>query len=48
MKNILTLDLGRGWIRYAVTSETLDVLESGKVPVESTTEPDGNAWQKIS
>lgn len=40
MKNILTLDLGRGWIRYAVTSETLDVLESGKVPVESTTEPE--------
>ena len=40
MKKILTMDLGRGWIRYAITTETLDSLEQGKVPVESVTDPE--------
>ena len=39
-RKILTMDLERGWIRYALTSEHLDVLESGKMPVENTEEPE--------
>lgn len=38
MKKILTLDLERGWIRFAITTETLDVLENGKKEIENTTE----------
>ena len=38
MKKILTLDLERGWIRYAITTETLDVLDHGKKEIDNTTE----------
>lgn len=38
MKKILTLDLEKGWIRYAITTETLDILDHGKKEIENTKE----------
>lgn len=40
MKKLLTLDLNRGWLGYAITTETLDVLEHGKVAIEDTNDPE--------
>lgn len=38
MKQYLTLDLGRNWMRWAITTDTLDVVRNGKVPIESVSD----------
>ena len=42
MKKILAIDLGRNWMRWAITSECLDVVKSGKLEVMSV--EDRNAF----
>lgn len=38
MKQYLTLDLGRGWLRWSITNERLDVIKHGKVEIVSVTD----------
>ena len=35
MKKLLAIDLGKNWMRWAITSECLDVIKSGKLEVAS-------------
>lgn len=38
MKHYLTLDLGRNWMRFAIITERLDVIRSGKVSIDSVSD----------
>lgn len=38
MKQYLTIDIGRGWLRWSITTENLDVLRNGKVDITSVTD----------
>lgn len=40
MKQYLTMDLGRGWLRWSITNERLDVIKHGKLEITSTQEKD--------
>ena len=37
MKNYLTIDIGRNWLRYALISEEIDVCKTGKEQLNSFT-----------
>ena len=37
MKNYLTIDIGRNWLRYALISEEIDVYKTGKEELNSFT-----------
>lgn len=38
MKQYLTLDLGKNWMRWSITSESLDVIRHGKIKIESVSD----------
>lgn len=38
MKHYLTLDLGRNWMRFAIITERLDVIRSGKISIDSVSD----------